>query len=79
MSFSQAAVLMDMLNSQSRELALTFGWHYVDVPACFSRFQSGDLFYDSVHYTLQGSKQFADCVNRDVGDGTGVETLGEGG
>ena len=53
----QAALLMDEINAQTREIAQ--GHKLIDTAACFAAFTSTGLFYDSVHYTLRGSRQSA--------------------
>ncbi len=63
MTPKQAAMVMNILNNQNRELAHLFNRHLIDVEACFLALDPSSLFYDSVHYTLKGSVQFAECVN----------------
>jgi len=64
MSIRQAAALIDVINGQTRDLADTLGHDFIDVATCISQSGIKRLFYDSVHYTLRGSHEFAGCVNR---------------
>ena len=64
MTLKQSAIVMDILNNQNRKFAQVFGQTLIDVDTCFSKMPSGELFYDSVHYSLNGSIQFASCVNK---------------
>lgn len=63
MTLLQASMAMDVINAHTREAASLFGHKVIDVEACFRGKPLGGLFYDSVHYTLKGSRQFAQCVD----------------
>ena len=63
LNLQQTAVLLDELNSQTKQLADIFGHKKIDAANCFDKLPPSELFYDSVHYTHEGSKQFARCVN----------------
>jgi hypothetical protein len=68
MTLEQAARVMKILNDQNRELARVLNRHLIDTEACFSPFDPSPLFYDSIHYTVRGSRQFAECVNNFLKD-----------
>lgn len=66
LNLAQAAQLMAELNTQTREIAQLNGSRLIDTAACFEALPANGLFYDSVHYTLRGSQQFASCVNAEA-------------
>jgi hypothetical protein len=68
MTLEQAALVMKILNNQNRELARALNRQLIDVEACFSSLDPSPLFYDSLHYTVSGSRQFAECVNNILKD-----------
>jgi hypothetical protein len=68
MTLEQAARVMEILNDQNRELARALNRQLIDTEACFSSLDPGPLFYDSIHYTVRGSRQFAECVNNFLKD-----------
>jgi hypothetical protein len=66
MTLEQSSKLMDIINNHTLDLAQTMETPYIDVAACFSLLNPSPLFYDSVHYTLSGSRHFAKCVNQSL-------------
>jgi hypothetical protein len=68
MTLEQAALVMKILNNQNRKLARALNRQLIDVEACFSSLDPSPLFYDSIHYTVRGSRQFAECVNNILKD-----------
>jgi hypothetical protein len=68
MTLEQAARVMEILNDQNRELARALNRQLIDTESCFSSLDPGPLFYDSIHYTVRGSRQFAECVNNFLKD-----------
>jgi len=66
LNLQQTAVLLAELNSQTKQLADIFGHKKIDAATCFDKRPPSELFYDSVHYTLEGSQQFAKCVNESL-------------
>jgi hypothetical protein len=64
MTLEQSSELMDIINGHTLDLARAMEVPYIDVAACFSLLNPDPLFYDSVHYTLAGSRHFAKCVNQ---------------
>ncbi len=68
MSMEQTAGIFKILNDQNRELARRFNRRMIDVEACFAKLNPSPLFYDSVHYTEQGSLLTANCINAQLDD-----------
>lgn len=66
LNLKQTALLLNEMNVQTKELAELFGYKNVDTAKCFNKLSPSKLFYDSVHYTLEGSQQFARCVNESL-------------
>ncbi len=64
MTLKQSSIVMDIINNQTREIAQLLDQKLIDVEVCFSKLPLGQLFYDSMHYSLNGSRQFAKCVNQ---------------
>lgn len=63
MTGEQAAAVMDLLNNQTRTFSKTHNLTLIDVESCLEKNAPHEMFYDSVHYTLEGSKAFSECVN----------------
>ena len=63
MTDNQSTQLMDLLNNQTRQFAAEHNLTLIDVEACLKKDSLDKIFYDAVHYTLEGSKAFSGCIN----------------
>ncbi len=63
LTIEQAAAAMALINEQTRSLARSLGDSIVDLATCLDPLDAGKMFYDSVHYTPQGSHAVARCIN----------------
>lgn len=66
-TLEQADELLEMINQQTRDLAKLHGASLIDASREFRNFDPSDLFYDSVHYTEQGSRKLAEVINKSLG------------
>ncbi len=61
---AQTSFVMDLINNQTRSLAAQLDLRLLDADACFTAGNTDLWFFDSVHYTPEGAKQFATCINQ---------------
>ena len=54
MSHAQHALLLDLLNQHTRDAAARLQAPLIDLAQCFEPLDPTPLFYDGVHYTLEG-------------------------
>lgn len=65
-NLAQAARLMSVLNEQTRRLARELNLPLIDIDACLANRDPGPLFYDSVHYSVDGSRAVAECIQGEL-------------
>lgn len=62
-SSDKSAGLMAMINSHTRKIANKFHINLIDGEGCFGESHDvSSFFYDSLHYTKDGSQHLADCI-----------------
>ena len=66
LSILQTAELMELVNNQTKIFAKGNGIRVIDLAKCLKAQKTGPLFFDSVHYSFEGSRKVADCINRDI-------------
>lgn len=64
MTNNQSIQIMDLLNNQTRQFATEHDLTLIDVEMCLKSHSPSKIFYDAVHYTLEGSRAFSRCVNQ---------------
>ncbi len=66
LSMLQTAELLELVNNQTKTFSQRNSVIVFDLARCLAEQETGHLFFDSVHYSLEGSREVADCINRDV-------------
>jgi hypothetical protein len=66
MTHEQHALLLDLINQHTRDVAARLEAPLIDLALCFDELDPTPLFYDGVHYTPQGSRAASKCVNEDM-------------
>ena len=65
-SVDQTSVLIDLINTQTKMFAQARGVMVIDLANCLATHEVGPLLFDSVHYSLKGSRIVAECINGDM-------------
>lgn len=63
-SYAQTGQLLRKINEQTRQWSRVQGLGLVDLESAFQRENPSPLFYDSVHFTTQGSKKVAESIRQ---------------
>ena len=66
LTIEQAYNLFKFYNELTIEVAQSLNLSFVDINKCFDKKNTSDLFYDSFHFTVKGSKYFAKCLNKNL-------------
>ena len=66
LTITQTSELMDLLNEQTLNFAQENSIKSIDLAKCIGSQEVGPLLYDSVHYSMQGSKAVAECINSEM-------------
>lgn len=66
LSILQTAELMGLVNNQTRIFSERNGIRVIDLARCLATEKAGPLFFDSVHYSFEGSRKVADCINQNI-------------
>ena len=66
LTLQQTSVLIELINVQTKISAQERGVKFIDLAKCIGTNEVGPLLFDSVHYTLKGSRTVAECINRET-------------
>ena len=66
LTFDQAYTLFRFYNELTKEVAQSVDLNFIDISKCFDKENTSDLFYDAFHFTVEGSKYFAKCLNKSL-------------
>jgi len=66
LTIEQAYNLSRFYNELTKEVAQSVNLSFIDINKCFDKKNTSGLFYDSFHFTIEGSKYFAKCLNKSL-------------
>ena len=66
LTIEQAYNLTRFYNELTKEVAQSVNLSFIDINKCFDKKNTSDLFYDASHFTIEGSKYFAKCLNKSL-------------
>ena len=66
LTLHQTSALIDLINTQTKMSAQARGVMVIDLANCLATHEVGPLLFDSVHYSLKGSRIVAECINGDM-------------
>ena len=66
LTLQQTSVLIELINAQTKMSAQESGVKVIDLAKCIGAREVGPLLFDSVHYSLKGSRTVAECINGEM-------------
>ena len=66
LSLRQTSELIELINTQTKMSAKERNVKVIDLAKCIGVKEVGPLLFDSVHYSLEGSRTVAECINEDM-------------